>query len=217
MAISDILFGKWYSVIELKNIIDKHLFIEDIHHELSDREACYDAKKFYDEILPIFQYARDCNASEVFYVDDTTKGNEFDGKIKLNGNIVDIECTKAISPDDAKEQRKVDEICKKQGYCFLPSVSEPLEEFRKKITDCIQRAIEKKIEKSQKQPGKYEGFHLILTLDDTNFKYCNRNDIYIGINSYYTLTEIKPFEKIILYWKTYTGYPEKIIEIIYKK
>lgn len=214
MAISDIQFGKWYSIVELKKIIEHHLFIEDIHHKLHNREACDDAKKFYDEILPIFQYAKDCNASEVLYVDDTTEGNEFDGKIKLNGSIIDIECTKAISPDDAKEQRKVDEICKKQGYCFLPGVSESLEEFRKKITDCIQHAVEKKIEKSQKTEGKYEDFHLILTLDDTLFRFCNKEDIDTGINYYYTQKDIKPFEKIILYWKSYTGYPQKITEII---
>ena len=89
----------------------------------------------------------------------------------------------------------------------------PLNDFREKITRCIQHAVEKKIEKSQKQVGKYDGFHLILTLDDTNFKFANKNDVYHGINSYWTLTKIAPFEKIVLYWKTNTGFPKKIIEI----
>ena len=213
MIISDMNFGKWCSVDEVETAIDKHISIEDIHCEENNRESNDRAKKFYDEILPIFYYAKECGASDVYYVDDTTQGNNFDGKIKIDDKVINIECTKAISQDDAIIQRKIDEKCYKTGYSVLPSISMTQDDFREKITKCIQNAVEKKIEKSQKQAGKYEGFHLILTLDDTNFKFANKNDVYHGINSYWTLTKITPFKKIVLYWKTSTGFPERIIEI----
>ena len=189
MAISDIRFGEWHPIDELKTIIDEHISIGDIHSEENNRESNDDAKKFYEEILPIFYYAKECGASDVYYVDDTTQENSFDGKIKI------------------------DEECYKTGYSMLPNISMTQDDFREKITKCIQNAVEKKIEKSQKQAGKYEGFHLILTLDDTNLKFANKNDVYHGISSYWTLTNIAPFEKIVLYWKTNTGFPEKIIAI----
>lgn len=213
MSISDINFGEWCPIDELKTSIDKHISIEDIHCEENNREYNDDAKKFYDEILPIFHYAKECDASEVYYVDDSTRENSFDGKIKVDDEVINIECTKAISQDDAVLQRKIDEECYKVGYSMLPGISMPVNNFRENITQCIQYAVEKKIEKSQKQERKYKGFHLILTLDDTSFKFANKHDIHHGINSYWTLTNIAPFKKIVLYWKTNTGYPEKIKEI----
>lgn len=213
MAISDIKFGKWYSIIELEEIIEKHISIEDIHCEQHNREANEDAKKFYNEILPIFHYAKDCNASDVYYVDDTMPENNFDGKIKVDNTIIDIECTKAISQEDAVEQCRIDDICHKEGLCQLPSISMPLDEFRNEVANCIKTAIEKKIEKAQKQMGKYNGFHLILTLDDTLFNFCTKYDIIRGIQTYFTLSDINPFAKIVLYWKTSTGYPKKIKEL----
>ncbi len=213
MAIADINFGEWYSIAKLKAAIDEHLCIEDIHSECCDREANDDTKKFYDEILPIFCYAEDYGASEVLYVDDSTTENSYDGKIKVDGNVIFIECTKAISQEDAILQRTIDDECYKFGYSELPIKSCSLIEFRENITDCIQRAIENKIEKSQKKPGKYNGFHLILTLDNTDFMFCSEEDIVKGIDTYFTLKDITPFVKVILYWKINTGFPKKITEI----
>ena len=214
MAIADINFGEWYPIAKLKATIDEHRCVEDIHSEYGDREANKDAKKFYDEILPIFCYAEDCGASEVLYVDDSTTENSYDGQIKVDGNVIYIECTKAISQENAILQRAIDEECYQFGYSELPRVSSQLIEFRKRISHCIQRSIENKIERSQKRPGKYNGFHLILTLDETDFMFCNKEDIVKGINNYFTLRDITPFMKVILYGKTNTGFPEKITEII---
>lgn len=54
---------------------------------------------------------------------------------------------------------------------------------------------------------------MILTLDETDFMSCNKEDIVRGIGNYFTLGNITPFMKVILYWKTNTGFPEKITEI----
>ena len=116
MPLTDINFGNWMSISDMELVIDRHIDTEDIHCVPRDRIANADAKKFYAEIIPIFCLAKDYEASEVFYVDDNEPNNNFDGKIRIKGTIISVECTKAISTEDAVSQSKITKLCENQGY-----------------------------------------------------------------------------------------------------
>lgn len=149
--IRDIEFGKWLSINAVQTVIEKHLKSEDIHVIEGDREAEDNCRKFYEEILPIYNYANHNSASEVFLVDDHQKYNSFDGKIKLaNGEIIDIECTNAILPEDAIQQKKLDRECHEKGVVELLFQSIEVNQYRKNIANIIKQATQKKIEKSKK-------------------------------------------------------------------
>ena len=214
--IEDIEFGKFLPTEAVKAIIGKHLSDEDIHTIDGNRKATEDARKFYEEILPIMAYAISNHANEIMFVDDKKTDNSFDGKIKLtNDDIISIECTNAILKDDAIQQKILDRECNKRGFVELPFQSIEVSIFRKKIADIIKQAIQNKIEKSKKTPdiGKYKDFHLIVTLTASDFKWCNPIDIEQAIEHFIKPLEISPFEKVIFYGNCETGFPKYLGKI----
>lgn len=209
--IEGIEFGKWLSIKSVQSVIDKHLIAEDIHLIDGNRNANKDAHKFYEEILPIMSYAVSINANEVMFVDDTKNGNNFDGKIKLaNNEIISIECTNAILPEDAIEQKILDRECKEKGFVEHHFESIEVSVFRKNLVNIIKQAIQNKINKSQKNFGmeKYKDFHLIVTLTASDFIWCSQVDITQVLESLTKSMEISVFAKVIFYNKCETGFPK---------
>lgn len=214
--LEDIEFGKMLPMETVRAVIGKHLETEDIHIVDGNREANKDAHKFYEEILPIMAYALSNHANEIMFVDDKKIGNSFDGKIKLaNGNIINIECTNAILPEDAIQQKILDRECKEKGVVRLPFETIEVDVFRRKMANIIKQAIQNKILKSKKTSdiGEYKDFHLIVTLAASDFIWCNQVDIEYAIKYFIKPLEISPFAKVIFYGSCETGFPRCLGEI----
>lgn len=214
--IRDIEFGKWLSIKNVQIVVEKHLMAEDIHIVEGNREANKFSHKFYEEILPIYNYANFSDASEILFVDDTKNGNSFDGMIKItDGKIISIECTNAILPEDAKAQKERDRECNEKGYAELSFQSIEANQFRNNIANIIREAIQKKIKKSQKSNDgeKYKDFHLIVTLIASDFIWSCENDVNQAIEKIIKPMDISPFAKVVFYNKCETGYPKYAGEI----
>lgn len=205
----NIKLGCWLQLSELEKTINEHNKAEDIHLVNNDQTYNKLVKKYYDEVLPIFYYAKQYGATEVFYVDDNKPDNEFDGKLKVKEGIISIECTKAVNEKNAELQNFL-----REHYCgYTTNFSMPADEFKKGIIQIVENGIKEKINKANKKPNKYKGFHLILTLDDILFTYCSLNEFLIGMEQYFTMDNIIPFSKVIFCSKTGTGYPTFLKEI----
>lgn len=209
--LDDIIFEQWYSVKKFEEIIYAHVENEDVHDVENDKPLSDISVKFYQELLPILNYAQRCNAKEILYVDDSKQNNSYDGKIKLpDDSIIEIECTNAVCEDDAKEQTKRHKLCQQLGYAELPTISVEVNEFRENIFNIIKNAIDKKIDKSKKG-NKYQGFYLIITFVSTNDYYCD-NNTWLYVENKLKTYNINPFRKVILYRKIDSGYPKFIFE-----
>lgn len=186
----------WISINDLERIVCEH----DLYKKKYE-------KKFYDEILPIFDYSKRCDAKEIYFVNDRKQNNNFDGKIKLlNGNIISIECTNAINESRA-EKRSQDLREDGRHSQNIPHLT-TADSYAQQLSKIIEKAIQKKNSKK----NKYEDFYLIVTISDPYFKYASPTDIdriLVRIKS----SEFNQFQKVILYKAFNYGSPQFISEI----
>lgn len=203
----DIELGCWLQLNKIEKIIDKHNKNGDLYLN-NDKKHNDFVNKYYYEILPIFYYAKKCEATEVFFVDDNKPNNSFDGKFKVKDCIINIECTKSVNENNAEIQR----YCNKNCFLYSYSVSLSKENFIKNVMMIVQNSILNKINEGRSK-NKYKDFHLIVTLDDICFSFCSYSEFEIGITKYLFIDDITPFKKILFYKNMATGYPVFIKEI----
>lgn len=186
----------WISINDLERIVCEH----DLYKKKYE-------KKFYDEILPIFDYSKRCDAKEIYFINDRKQNNNFDGKIKLlNGNIISIECTNAINESRAeKRSRSLAQF----NYYHIPSLSTEINCYANDVAMIIDTAIKNKTSKK----NKYENFYLIVTVSDPYFEYATSNDIERISIKIKNIINLNQFQKVILYKPFKFGYPKFILEI----